>query len=541
MAFSPPFLPRHDFGLGGLLQPSSPPCNLPFPGLGPTNSFNPAYGYPGLFPRLPFGAFPPRPPPPEDDNVQDDPKVTLEAKELWEQFHKIGTEMVITKTGRQMFPQMKFRLSGLNPKAKYILLLDVVAADDFRYKFHNSRWIVAGKADPEMPKRMYIHPDSPATGEQWMQKVVSFHKLKLTNNISDKHGLTILNSMHKYQPRFHLVRASDILQLPYSTFRTYVFKESQFIGVTAYQNEKITQLKIDHNPFAKGFRETGASKSSKKKTHNYSGSGDELLAGRSGRSESKEEDDDDDEDDRLDVVGLDRSPADRDGQTDSGSEATHQQEEEERRDRDHIKTEQQQPQAETLSSDHLKPSTRPFDVSSLIKKEEPRRGSPESPLATPPPAPVYPPYLGLYQHLLPPGLSSLSSPLMLQAQLALAAQHNSFLASAYASLTSARPGLERVKSSRFSPYISSSPTSSTSSSSSPTNTSRSAFQAVGRRSPPASPGRIKTISPPLLSPPSPGGLQNIQQIQQMVNGLNGGAEGKFGLTHSGETRRGLTH
>ena len=88
-----------------------------------------------------------------------------------------------------MFPQMKFRLSGLNPKSKYILLLDVVAADDFRYKFHNSRWIVAGKADPEMPKRMYIHPDSPATGEQWMQKVVSFHKLKLTNNISDKHGL----------------------------------------------------------------------------------------------------------------------------------------------------------------------------------------------------------------------------------------------------------------------------------------------------------------------------------------------------------------
>ena len=75
---------------------------------------------------------------------------------------------------------------------------------------------------------------------------------------------TILNSMHKYQPRFHLVRASDIMQLPYSTFRTYVFKECEFIGVTAYQNEKITQLKIDHNPFAKGFRESGGSKSNKK-------------------------------------------------------------------------------------------------------------------------------------------------------------------------------------------------------------------------------------------------------------------------------------
>ncbi|KAL3271285.1 hypothetical protein HHI36_021775 [Cryptolaemus montrouzieri] len=89
---------------------------------------------------------------------------------------------------RRMFPAYKVRVSGLDKKSKYILLMDIVAADDCRYKFHNSRWMVAGKADPEMPKRMYIHPDSPSTGEQWMQKVVSFHKLKLTNNISDKHG-----------------------------------------------------------------------------------------------------------------------------------------------------------------------------------------------------------------------------------------------------------------------------------------------------------------------------------------------------------------
>uniref|UniRef100_A0A1A8IE59 T-box 3a n=2 Tax=Nothobranchius kuhntae TaxID=321403 RepID=A0A1A8IE59_NOTKU len=125
--------------------------------------------------------------------------------------------------------------------------------------------MVAGKADPEMPKRMYIHPDSPATGEQWMSKVVNFHKLKLTNNISDKHGFTILNSMHKYQPRFHIVRANDILKLPYSTFRTYVFPETDFIAVTAYQNDKITQLKIDHNPFAKGFRDTGNGRREKRK------------------------------------------------------------------------------------------------------------------------------------------------------------------------------------------------------------------------------------------------------------------------------------
>lgn len=99
-----------------------------------------------------------------------------------------------------MFPPFKVRINGLDKKAKYILLLDIVAADDCRYKFHNSRWMVAGKADPEMPKRMYIHPDSPATGEQWMAKPVAFHKLKLTNNISDKHGFVSAVKLLKKKP-----------------------------------------------------------------------------------------------------------------------------------------------------------------------------------------------------------------------------------------------------------------------------------------------------------------------------------------------------
>ncbi|KAK6012883.1 T-box, partial [Ostertagia ostertagi] len=33
------------------------------------------------------------------------------------------------------------------------------------------------------------------------------------------------------------------------------FEYTAFIAVTAYQNNEVTQLKISHNPFAKGFRE----------------------------------------------------------------------------------------------------------------------------------------------------------------------------------------------------------------------------------------------------------------------------------------------
>lgn len=38
---------------------------------------------------------------------------------------------------RRMFPAFKVRVSGLDKKSKYILLMDIVAADDCRYKFHN--------------------------------------------------------------------------------------------------------------------------------------------------------------------------------------------------------------------------------------------------------------------------------------------------------------------------------------------------------------------------------------------------------------------
>ena len=36
----------------------------------------------------------------EDDGIEDDPKVMLESKDLWERFYQLGTEMVITKSGR---------------------------------------------------------------------------------------------------------------------------------------------------------------------------------------------------------------------------------------------------------------------------------------------------------------------------------------------------------------------------------------------------------------------------------------------------------
>lgn len=87
-----------------------------------------------------------------------------------------------------MFPTLKTSVDGLDPNKKYVILLDLCLADDSRYKWTGSDWQVAGKAEPQMPSRFYIHPESPATGAQWMKHDISFQKVKLTNNNLDQNG-----------------------------------------------------------------------------------------------------------------------------------------------------------------------------------------------------------------------------------------------------------------------------------------------------------------------------------------------------------------
>ncbi|NXN02699.1 TBX22 factor, partial [Sylvia borin] len=73
----------------------------------------------------------------------------------------------------------------------------------------------------------------------------------------------ILQSMHKHKPRVHVVAQdsrfdlAQIQSLPAEEVQTFSFQETEFTTVTAYQNQQITKLKIDRNPFAKGFRDPG--------------------------------------------------------------------------------------------------------------------------------------------------------------------------------------------------------------------------------------------------------------------------------------------
>ncbi|XP_064014933.1 T-box transcription factor TBX22 [Pogoniulus pusillus] len=193
-------------------------------------------------------------------------QVELQGSELWRRFHEIGTEMIITKAGRRMFPSVRVKVKGLEPLKQYYIAIDVVPVDSkrYRYVYHSSQWMVAGNTDHScITPRLYIHPDSPCSGETWMRQIISFDRVKLTNNEMDDKGHIILQSMHKYKPRVHVIAQdsrfdlAQIQSLPAEGVQTFSFQETEFTTVTAYQNQQITKLKIDRNPFAKGFRDPG--------------------------------------------------------------------------------------------------------------------------------------------------------------------------------------------------------------------------------------------------------------------------------------------
>ena len=125
---------------------------------------------------------------------------------------------------RRLFPTLRVRVGGLVTSRNYVLLVDVVPVNQFRYRYEYSTWFIADHdytrySPPDAMTnaagarrtgatgvvsgivscpvkirgetsavRCYVHPESPATGDHWMrQSAISFHRLKLTNNIHDQH------------------------------------------------------------------------------------------------------------------------------------------------------------------------------------------------------------------------------------------------------------------------------------------------------------------------------------------------------------------
>jgi hypothetical protein len=152
---------------------------------------------------------------------------------------------------------IKVKLDGLEDNSLYTIKVEFQIADNFKYRFVNGEWRTSPRNDSiknQSPPVIYQHSDSPTFGKNWTKDSIAFGKLKLTNNENSKNvDAVFLKSLHKYNPVIHVYKHDKKDANKMELAFTHYFKETQFIAVTAYQNENITSLKIKHNPFAKAF------------------------------------------------------------------------------------------------------------------------------------------------------------------------------------------------------------------------------------------------------------------------------------------------
>ena len=101
-----------------------------------------------------------------------------------------------------MFPTVRISFRNVADIGKFMVVLDIVPCDNkrYRYAYHRSSWLVAGKADPAPPHRLYSHPDGPFSVEQLRKQVITFEKVKVTNNEADNTGQVQLSLYYRHLP-----------------------------------------------------------------------------------------------------------------------------------------------------------------------------------------------------------------------------------------------------------------------------------------------------------------------------------------------------
>lgn len=232
-------------------------------------------------------------------------KIEPDNRELWTRFQACErNEMIITKSGRCLFPVMKFNVipeecDNLDPKSNSIFsyALGMERVDSFKWKYREGNWYPLPTASTHSSRvnesswHLYEPETSPSSWPQIMQEGLNFSKVKLTNRkgslshnsmnaVNSNHATSSnffsLSSFGNYVPVVYLLDWSRIfrnhlgisapinistilrnfdqseLELEKSLFKIRIH-ECSFIAVTHYQNVLITHLKKHNNPHAKGF------------------------------------------------------------------------------------------------------------------------------------------------------------------------------------------------------------------------------------------------------------------------------------------------
>ncbi|GMS87377.1 hypothetical protein PENTCL1PPCAC_9552, partial [Pristionchus entomophagus] len=189
--------------------------------------------------------------------------VQLVNQALWRDFHANLTEMIVTKTGRKLFPKLEVLIAGLAPTKIYGIHLRLERADDLKYRFTQSKWSWQRDDDAACfptPAPIDSNEGFQQTGEFWSSKPIAFDNFKITNSEEEAgKSRSMVQTLHKYVPVVYVYEMAPGVSyaapsLTGGCVHMVRLTLAEFVTVTAYQNEKIKTLKTAHNPFAKGCR-----------------------------------------------------------------------------------------------------------------------------------------------------------------------------------------------------------------------------------------------------------------------------------------------
>ncbi|CAO4368258.1 unnamed protein product [Caenorhabditis nigoni] len=179
--------------------------------------------------------------------------VALMEKALWKEFDDHRNEMIITKIGRNLFPILEFAFKGLIEHQMYRIGITMEPTMINKLKFTAGRWEKLDILEDLIPTNEVFIMKS---GRELLHRGLKLEKLKLTNSkdaVQKKDQMIRVQSMRQYIPILNIYE--DLPNGAHMQIGKYKFTETKFIAVTAYQSEKVKNLKVQKNKFAQGFRE----------------------------------------------------------------------------------------------------------------------------------------------------------------------------------------------------------------------------------------------------------------------------------------------
>ncbi|RXG72974.1 Brachyury protein-like A, partial [Armadillidium vulgare] len=180
-----------------------------------------------------------------------DPQINVQLldEDLWEEVFVLTNEMYSTNLGSSLVPELRIRITGLDPFEMYAVCAEFELRSNFRWKYVNGSWTTDQTPAFHEFKIGFMHPDSYQNGFGWMERAVTFNDMRISVNefasraadVRNLGNMVFLNPYSKYRP------VIKVFKLEEGMFLTHKYSKSldvcQFITVIAYQNSKMIEKK----------------------------------------------------------------------------------------------------------------------------------------------------------------------------------------------------------------------------------------------------------------------------------------------------------